>query len=107
MTNSGLTARLPPDSVRTIDYRIRRMRGEASRGQVQSVLGGVFAHPAEIPVAEESDQSDDHERREKKLSPGDDEPRREEQQSDRRKEGKTCEARTAPCEDSGGGVRTA
>ena len=35
---------------------------------------GPFTYPAEILVAEESDQSDDHERREKKLSPGDDEP---------------------------------
>lgn len=66
-----------------------------------------FMYPTEIPIAEESDQSDGHERREKKLPSGDDEPRREEQQSDRRKEGQTCEARAAPCEDSGDGVRTA
>jgi hypothetical protein len=34
------------------------------------LLGDIFTSPAEIPVAEEGDQSDDRERREKKLPPG-------------------------------------
>jgi hypothetical protein len=41
--------------------------------------GGGFTYPAEISVTEESDQSDNRERRENELPPGDNEPRREEQ----------------------------
>src|SRR5688572_25090690 len=64
-------------------------------------LGGGLTHPAEIPVAEEGDSRDHHERREKELAPGNNEPRWEQQQSNGRNKGGTGEARTAPREDAG------
>lgn len=42
-------------------------------------LGGGLTYLAKIPVAEETDQSDDHERRDKELAPGNYERRREHQ----------------------------
>ena len=63
--------------------------------------------PSEIPVAEESDRNENHERREKQLASWDNERRREHQQSDHRQEGGSCEARAAPHEDGGDDVRGA
>ena len=55
--------------------------------------------PAEMPVAEESDKNNRHDRRRKELAPGDNVPRRVQQQSNGRNKGGTREARTAPRED--------
>jgi hypothetical protein len=43
------------------------------------LLGGGLTYPVKVPVAEESDKNNDHERREKDLTPRDNEGRWEQQ----------------------------
>ena len=66
-----------------------------------AATGRLLTCRPKIPIAENSDESDNNERRKSELAPWKKERRREQQQSDRRKKGERREARTAPREDGG------